>query len=117
MALSWTVILATLNVPLKLGMVSVESSVPGPVEFAAGIVWPMLSDGKNCGPEIEPVGPMICSTWPGVNVLACMGRSNVTLNVLVVPLVIRLSVPVPFRRPDDVLEFAGRGRSAAACSD
>ena len=35
-ALSWTVILATLNVPLKLGMVSVELSVPGPVAGRGG---------------------------------------------------------------------------------
>ena len=33
---------------------------------------------------------MIWSTWPGVNVLACMGRSNVTLSELVVPSVTRL---------------------------
>ena len=32
---------------------------------------------------IEPVGPMIWSTSAGVNVLTCIGRSNVTLNVLV----------------------------------
>ena len=36
---------------------------------------------------------MIWSTWPGVKVLTCMGRSNVTLSVLVVPLMIRLSLP------------------------
>ena len=96
-ALSWTVSLATLNVPPKLGTVSVELSVPGTVaEVAAGIVWPRLSDAKNCGPETEPVGPMIWSTWPGVNVLTCMGRSNVTLNELLVPLTIRLSVPLEF---------------------
>ena len=47
-------------------------------------------DGKYCGPEIEPVGPMIWSTWLGVKVLACIGRSNVTFSVLVVPSVIRL---------------------------
>ena len=65
--------------------------MPGLVELvAAGITWPvLLVDGKYCGPEIEPVGPMIDSTWLGVKVLACMGRSNVTLRVLVVPLVIR----------------------------
>ena len=55
------------------------------------MIWPvLLVDGKYCGPEIEPVGPMIWSTWLGVKVLACMGRSNVTLSVLVVPSVIRL---------------------------
>ena len=43
----------------------------------------LLLDGKYCGPEIEPVGPMIWSTWLGVKVLTCMGRSNVTLSVLV----------------------------------
>ena len=47
--------------------------------------------GNTAGPEIEPVGPMIWSTSPGVKLLTCMGRSNVTLSVLVVPLVIRLS--------------------------
>ena len=72
-------------------MVNVESSVPGLVEVAAGMIWPvLLVDGKYCGPEIEPVGPMIWSTWLGVKVLTCMGRSNVTLSVLVVPSVIRL---------------------------
>ena len=45
-ALSWTVSLATLNVPLKLGTVSVELSVPGPVEVAAGIVWPTAVRGE-----------------------------------------------------------------------
>ena len=64
-ALSSTVILAILNVPLKLGTVNVESSVPGPVAVAAGIVWPTLADGKYCGPEIEPVGPMICEHLAG----------------------------------------------------
>ena len=86
---------AILNVPSKLGMVNVELSAPGLVALvAAGIVWPvLLVDGKNCGPVIEPVGPMIWSTWLGVKVLTCMGRSNVTLSVLVVPSVIRLSLP------------------------
>ena len=42
-ALSCTVTLATLNVPPKLGMVSVELSVPKlVVEVAAGIVCPRL---------------------------------------------------------------------------
>ena len=42
-------------------MVNVESSVPGLVELvAAGMTWPvLLVDGKYCGPEIEPAGPMI----------------------------------------------------------
>ena len=41
--------------------------MPGPVEVvAAGMIWPvLLVDGKYCGPEIEPVGPMIWSTWLG----------------------------------------------------
>ena len=42
------------------------------------MIWPvLLVDGKYCGPVIEPVGPMIWSTWLGVNVLAWIGRSNV----------------------------------------
>src|SRR3954454_18427668 len=58
-ALSWTVSLATWKVPLKLGTVSVEFSVP------EGIVWPTLSDAKYCGPETEPADPMIWSTCAG----------------------------------------------------
>ena len=90
-------------------MVNVESSTPGLVELvAAGITWPvLLVDGKYCGPEIEPAGPMIGSTWLGVKVLTCMGRSNVTLSVLVVPLVIRLLLPLP--PGTEVLRTCGPG--------
>ncbi len=44
--LSWTVMLAIVNVPSKLGTVSVELSTLGAVDdVAAGIVWSVLSDG------------------------------------------------------------------------
>ncbi len=45
---------------------------------------------------------MIWSTWPGVNVLVCMGRSNVTLSELFVPFRTRLSLPVPLGTEVDV---------------
>ena len=40
-------------------------SCRGLVELvAAGMIVPvLLVDGKYCGPEIEPAGPMIWSTW------------------------------------------------------
>src|SRR5262249_24070179 len=93
-ALSWTVILATLNVLAELGTVSVEASVPGLVaDVAAGIVLPTLFDGQDCGPVSEPAGPMVWSTSLGGNALTCVRQSKVRSNVLVVPLTIRLSLP------------------------
>ena len=57
---------------------------------------------------IGPAGPMICSTSLGVKVLACIGRSNVTLSVLVVPSVIRLPLALsPFGT--EVLRTCGPG--------
>ena len=55
-ALSETVMSAILNVPPKLGTVSVESGRRGWSASRRGSVWPM-SDGKNCGPVIGPPGP------------------------------------------------------------
>ena len=71
--------------------------MPGLVEFAFGMLWLTLlaGAGKYCGPEIEPVGPMIWSTSLGLKLLTCTGRSNVKFIDLVVPLSTRLSFPVP----------------------
>ena len=91
--LSETVMSSILSVPPEL-MVTVESSVPGPAEVAAGIDWSTAVGAKACGPVIEPSGPMIDSTWLGVKVLVWIGRSKVTWNWLVVSLVSRSSVPV-----------------------
>ena len=74
------------SVPPEL-TVTVELSVPGPAGVAAGIDWLTADGRKLCGAVIEPVGPMIASTWPGVKVLTCIGRSKVTWYVLVVSLV------------------------------
>ena len=85
---------------------------------AAGMIWPVLVvDGKYCGPEIEPVGPMIWTTWPGVKVLTCIGRSNVTLSVLVVPSVTRLPAAAVAAAAPRWSRPAGRARSAAECFD
>ena len=79
-------------------MVNVELRAPGAVGVvAAGMICPVLFEGKYCGPVIEPVGPMIWSTWLEVKLLVSMGRSNVTFIELVVPPVIRLpSARSPF---------------------
>ena len=47
--------------------------------------------------------------------LTSMGRSNVTLNVLVVPLTIRLSLPVP--PGTEVLITCGPGTISGSVSD
>ena len=65
-----------------------------PDVVAAGIVWSIEVEPKVCGPRIEPVGPMIDSTWLGVKLLTCTGRSKVTSNWLVESSVSRLPVPV-----------------------
>ena len=91
--LSVTVMSAIWRVLSEL-MVSVESSVPAPAVVAAGIAWSIEVEPKVCGLRIEPVGPMIDSTWLGVKLLTCIGRSKVTLNWLVVSSVSRLAVPV-----------------------
>ena len=97
-ALSWTVILAIVNVPLKLGTVSVELSVPGPVasrggdDLADAVRREVLRAGDRAGRahDLEHLARgEACST--------CMGRSNVTLSVLVVPSVIRLPLRVAAR--------------------
>ena len=115
-ALSWTVSLATLNVPLKLGMVSVEFERAGDGgrgrggdRLADAVRGEVLRPGDRAGRahDLEHLA--------GVNVLTCMGRSNVTLNELFVPLMIRLSVPLELRAPRRSLGRA-RARSAAGCS-
>src|SRR5262249_49328683 len=92
--LSPTVTLATLNVLFELGMVRGTVRTPGPEELAAGIAWAMASEAKGSGPVMGPTGRMIESTWSGVNVLTCIGRSNVTWNRLVLSFISRLSAPV-----------------------
>ncbi len=90
---SVTVILPIWRVLFEL-TVRVESSVPAPAVVAAGIAWSIEVEPKVCGARIEPLGPMIDSTWLGMKLFTCTGRSKVTLNWLVESSVSRLALPV-----------------------
>ena len=97
-AVSETVMSAIVNVPSKLGTVNVELESSSRRLDRSGRSGRLT--GSTAGPAIEPAGPMIDGRQPGEGtgcrrlagraVLTCIGRSNVTLSVLVVPSVIRL---------------------------
>ena len=76
-------------------MVKVESSVPMPAEVAASIGWSTEVEPKDCGPVIEPFGPVIDRTWLGVNELTSIGRSKVTWYWLLVSLTSKSWLSVP----------------------
>ena len=80
------------SVPPEL-MVRAEVRVPGPDLVAALIDWSTALEAKDCGAVIEPSGPMIDTTWLGVNVLTCIGRSKVTWYWLVVSLTVSPGCP------------------------
>ena len=94
-ALSWTGDVGDLNVPSKLGRSRSRSERRagrggGGDRLEGAVRREVLRTGRS-----GPTGPMIWSTWPGVTVATCMGRSNVTLSELTVPSRTRLSLPVP----------------------